>query len=171
MKSVTQFLVASALAFSATMAHAAKGDVEVKTITKSTGNQLVLEVGECRLLPQTDQSGSTYFEVEVKYAVCEEYVTYEVDETDLGWWQYEQSNPRNQRVSVKTSIESFSESNYMRKTNLGVDSQDDMTNILVDLGSAGIDGVKLMANCEAQRKGLLMQARTQNQALAQACGQ
>lgn len=171
MKAISKALVMMAILSTASFSQAAEGDVETKTITQKTGNSLILQIGQCHLVPQTDYNGQTYLETVVQYSVCEEFVTFEADVVDKGWWKTETTNVRNQRNATQISTKSLTNSNYMSQTDLGSGTTDPSVRALEKIGSAALDSVRLLNECNIRREALVMQARVQTSAsLRQACG-
>lgn len=158
-----------AILSTACLAKAAEGDVTTRTFTKATGNSVILEIGECRMMPQTDFDGKPYIEIELQYAVCEELVTYDADVVDKGWWQTEVTNVRNQRSSTETRIRTFSRSNQFNTTKIS-NTGDALADALGKVGSVAIDSTRLLNECNAKKEALAMSTRVQNSALLRACG-
>lgn len=152
----------------ACLAQAKKGDTTVKTFTEMTGNQVILEIGDCALLnKQEPVSGKMTTSVQLPYAVCSEVRSYEADVTDNGWFHKNTiSNPRNVQMGVVSDVKTYENNNVgdvlMNQSSNG--------NVLIDALNNTLDAANLLRECQLKKQKLEMQARTNNPALAQACG-
>lgn len=162
MKSLTKSFIMS-LTLATSLAHAGNGDRSVETQTQLTDNSAILEIGNCNLVPKSDFDGQAYLTVELQYAVCEQYVTYEVDVLEKRFWQKEYSNPRNHRTSNKVAVRSYSNSNQFTQSS---DQNKDLGTVMLE---SMVDSARLLQECESKKQGLEMAARQNNPEFVRSC--
>jgi len=162
MKSLTRSFIIS-LTLATSLAHAGNGDRSVETLTQLTENSAILEIGDCMVVPRAGIHGQPYLTVELQYAVCEQYVTYEVDVLKKRFWQKEYSNPRNHRTLNKVSIKSYSNSNQFTQ------SSDENKGLGTVVLETMVDRVRLVADCESKKQELEMAARQNSPEFVSSC--
>lgn len=162
MKSLTRFFIMS-LTLATSLAHAGNGDRSVETLTELTDNSAILEIGTCTVVPRPDVNGQTYLTVELQYAVCEQYVTYEVDVLEKRFWQKEYSNPRNHRTANKVSIKSYSNSNRFTRS---TDENKSLGTLVLE---SMVERARLLTDCESKKEELEMAARQNSAEFVRSC--